>query len=211
MNPLKKPLPTYVLIAVAVMILIGIACNKTSSTRSPTSTNPNNIPADQIVPPSLQGRVVDQSGVPVQGAAVTSGTASTTTDVNGVFTFTAISMSSRFGYVQVKKTGYYTGSRSIITNPGASNFVSIQLTPRNEIADFSGATGGSVAIQTGDSAIFSDSSVVNASTNVLYTGTVHVFATYLDPTDQNLSKYMPGDLRGIGSDGYETALQSYGM
>ena len=52
---------------------------------------------------------------------------------------------------------------------------------------------------------------MNAATNAAYSGTVHVFATYLDPTDPNLYKYMPGDLRGIGSDGNETALQSFGM
>lgn len=211
MNPMKKSLPAYVLIVFAAMILIGVACNKTSSTSNTTKGNPNNIPADQMVTASLTGRVVDDSGVPVQGAAVTSGSASTTTDINGVFTFTAISMSSRFGYVQVSKSGYYTGSRSIITNPGASNFVSIQLTTRVETGTFSAVTGGSIAIAAGDTATFSDSAVVNASTNAVYTGTVHVFATYLDPTDPNLSKYMPGDLRGIGSDAYETALQSYGM
>lgn len=211
MNPLKKPLPAYVLVFTAVMILIGIACNKGISTNKPTTGTPNNIPPDQTVTASIQGRVVDQNGVPVQGAAVNSGTATTTTDINGVFSFSAISMSSRFGYVQVVKSGYFTGSRSIITNPGASNFVTIQLMPRSETATFSGATGGSIAIRAGDTATFSDSSVVNASTNAAYTGTVHVFATYLDPTDPNLYKYMPGDLRGIGSDGYETALQSFGM
>jgi len=211
MNPLKKPLPAYILIITAAMILIAVACNKGISTNNPTTGNPNNIPADQTVTASVQGRVVDQNGVPVQGAAVKSGTATTTTDINGVFSFSAISMSSRFGYVQVVKSGYFTGSRSIITNPGASNFVTIQLTPRTETGSFSGATGGSIVIQTGDSATFSDSSIVNASTNTLYTGTVHVFTTYLDPTDPNLYKYMPGDLRGIGSNGFETALQSFGM
>lgn len=211
MNPLKKPLPTIVLLAFAALVLIALSCNKDASPAGPTNTNPNNIPPDAVVTASLQGRVVDENGTPVQGAAVTSGTANTTTDVNGIFTFTGISMSSRFGYVKVSKSGYYTGSRSIITGPGASNYVTIQLTPRAETGTFSGAMGGSVAIAAGDTAAFSGSSVVNASTNAVYTGTVHVFATYLDPTDPHLAKYMPGDLRGIGTDGNETALQSFGM
>src|ERR1700761_3694338 len=142
MNPLKKPLPAYILIAAAAMILIGIACNKSSSTSNPTNSNPNNIPAEQIVTASIQGRVVDQSGVPIQGAAVTSGVASTTTDVNGVFSFSGISMSSRFGYVQAAMSGYITGSKSIITNGGASNYVNIQLMTQTRTGFFPAATGG---------------------------------------------------------------------
>ena len=65
--------------------------------------------------------------------------------------------------------------------------------------------------QSGDTAVFAASSVVTASTNAAYTGTVYVFATYLDPTSTNLYNYMPGDLRGIGTNGLETALQSFGL
>jgi len=175
------------------------------------TTNPNNIPAEQTVTASLEGRVLDEKGMPVQGAAVSSGSATTTTDVNGVFSFSKISMSSRFGFVKVSKTGYFTGSRSIITNGGASNYVSIQLVPRVLTGSFGAAAGKKVSVKTGDTADFTGSSFVNASTNAAYTGNVGVYATYLDPTDVNLYKYMPGDLRGIGTDGKETALQSFGM
>ncbi len=186
-----------------------MACNKSSTTSNNTSNNI--IPPDVMVTASLQGRVLDQNGLPLQGAAVTSGSASTTTDVNGVFSFTSIPMSSRFGYVQVVENGYYTGSRSIITNPGASNFVSIQLVPMAAGTTFPATSGGSVGMGSGDTATFPANAVVSASTNAAYTGTVHVYANYMDPTDPNLYKYMPGDLRGIGTNGLETALESYGI
>jgi hypothetical protein len=211
MNPLKRPLPTYVLVIVAAMILIGIACNKTSSTSSTTNSNPNNIPAEQIVTASLQGRVLDENGNPVEGAAVTSGIAAATTDVNGVFSFSGISMSSRFGYVQAIKAGYFTGSKSIITNGGAANFVNIQLIPQSRTGFFPALTGGFADIQATDTVTFGDSAVVTASSNSLYTGEVYVYATYLDPTDSLSYNKMPGDLRGVGSNGYETALQSFGL
>jgi len=120
-------------------------------------------------------------------------------------------MSSRFGYVTVKKQGYFTGSRSILTNAGSSNYVSIQLIPRVSKGSFASATGGTIKVQTGDTVTFAGSSVVTAATNGTYTGDVHVYAAYLDPTDANVFKYMPGDLRGIGLDGKETGLQSFGM
>ena len=211
MSPLKKPLPTLVLLAFAALILIGIACNKDAGSNSTTNTNPNNIPAEQIVTASLQGRVVDGNGLPVQGAAVTSGTAGTTTDVDGVFSFTNISMSNRFGYVQAAKSGYFTGSKSIITSGGASNYVSIRLMAENAVNSFPAPTGGVIPVPTGDTLIFGDSTIVTAAGSTLYTGTVSVNAVALNPTDSLLYNSMPGDLRGIGSNGEETGLQSFGI
>jgi hypothetical protein len=206
---LKKSLPALAIVAFVSLLLIAMACNKSSSSTNPTSTT--NIPPDAMVTASLQGRVLDQNGLPLQGASVTSGSASTTTDVNGVFAFASISMSSRFGYVKVAAPGYYTGSRSIITNPASSNFVSIQMVPMVSNITIFATSGGSVGVAPGDSITFPGNAMVTASTNANYTGPVHVFANYMDPTDPNFYKYMPGDLRGIGSNGLETALVSYGI
>ena len=183
------------------------ACDKYAD----TSTYSNDLPADKLVTASLQGRVLDENGSPVQGAAVNSGTASTTTDANGVFSFTDVQLSSRFGFVKVAKDGYFTGSRSILTEAGSSNFVTITLLPRASKGTFSATAGGSVVVTKGDTVAFDGGAVVTASTNAAYTGTVHVFAAYLDPTDKDISSHMPGDLRGIGTDGKETLLQSFGM
>jgi len=191
--------------------MMMLACNKNGTTSDPSNPNPNNFPAEQTVTASLKGRVVDENGVPIAGAAVTSGGVSATTDINGIFSFANISLSSRFGFVKAVKQGYFTGSRSVITNAGASNYVTIELTPRTETGNFAASSGGSITIQGGATASFAASSFVTASTGQAYTGMVHIFSTYLDPTDPNLFKYMPGDLRGIGSDGNETALQSFGM
>lgn len=207
---MKKTLYTLALTSMVVSLLFFFACSKSSSTDK-SGTDPNNIPAEVMVTASIQGRVLDENGVPVQGAAVSSGVATTTTDINGVFTFSKISLSSRFGFVKVVKQGYFTGSRSIITNGGASNYVSIQLIPRISKGSFTASAGGTILVQTGDTAAFPAAGVVNATTNATYTGNVNVYATYLDPTASDLYKYMPGDLRGIGTNGKETALQSFGM
>jgi hypothetical protein len=205
----KKPI--VALAFVAAILLTGIfACQKYSSNSNGGSSQ-KIFPPDVMVSANLQGRVIDQDGIPVAGAIVTSGTASTSTDINGVFTFSDISLSSRFGYVQAAKTGYFTGSRSIATNAGSSNFVSIRLITRTETGSFSATTGGKISPFAGDTVSFAPSGIVTAATNAAYTGTVHVFASYLNPTNNNVFQYMPGDLRGIGSDGNEAALQSFGM
>jgi len=208
--PLKNYFYATLSTLLVASLLIFFACNKSSSSGN-ERVDPNNIPAEQKVTASLQGRVLDEKGLPVPGAIVNSGAGSTTTDVNGVFSFSNISMSSRFGFVKVTKAGYFTGSRSIITNGGASNYVNIQLMPRTVKGAFAASGGGAVAVQTGDSVIFPASGIVNAASSASYTGNVNVYATYLDPTAPDLYKYMPGDLRGIGKNGNETALQSFGM
>lgn len=208
---MKKNLLIPALACCALLALLFSACYKTDVNAGPGVTNHNHIPPDQTVIASLKGRVIDENGVPMAGASVVSGGLTTTTDVNGLFSFSNIQMSSRWGYVKVSKTGYYTGSRSIITNGAASNYVNIQMIPRVETGSFAASVGGAIVVQQGDTAAFSSNAVITAATNTAYTGTVHVFAKYLDPTDVNLYKYMPGDLRGIGTDGNETALQSFGM
>ncbi|HVU57301.1 MAG TPA: carboxypeptidase-like regulatory domain-containing protein [Puia sp.] len=197
---------TLTLIVLAC-ITTFFACNKYAE----TSTSSNDLPEDKIVTASLQGRVLDENGSPVQDAAVTSGTASTTTDENGVFKFTNISMSSRFGYVKVVKQGYFMGSRSILASSSSSNYVAITLIPRTSKGTFSAGSGGSVVIGTNDTVRFDASSVVKAPDNSAYTGTVHIFAYYLDPLAADAAVHMPGDLRGIDSAGKETMLKSFGM
>jgi len=205
----KKPFVSLALIAV-ILSAGFLACQKYSSGSNTNSTT-TIFPSEITVTASVQGRVVDQDGVPVAGATVTSGSASTSTDINGLFTFTDITLSSRFGYIQAAKSGYFTGSRSIATNAGSSNFVSIRLITRTETGNFSAASGGKISPYAGDTVSFAPSSIVTASTNAAYTGTVHVFASYLNPTNDRAAQYMPGDLRGIGTDGKEVALRSFGM
>ena len=190
-------------------VLAFYACSKYKDTQTPGGGN--DLPEEKIVTASVQGRVLDENGDPVQGAAVTSGTASTTTDENGVFSFSDISMSSRFGFVKVVKQGYFTGSRSILTAASSSNFVSITLLPRTSKGTFSASDGGTVVVQAGDTVSFDASSVVTEAANTAYTGTVHVYAYYLDPLATDASAHMPGDLRGIDSSGKETMLRSFGM
>ncbi|MDR3712875.1 MAG: hypothetical protein P4L51_08670 [Puia sp.] len=192
---------------IASLVFLG-SCHKNNSQTN--SANPP-APADETVMAGLQGRVLDENGVPVQGAAVTSGTATTTTDVNGVFSFTNIQMSSRFGFVKVVKSGYFTGSRTILTHANAGNFVEINLLPRVSKGSFASASGGTITIQGSSTVAFTASSVVTASSGSSYTGNVNVYATYLDPTDSTLPLHMPGDLRGINTANQETGLQSFGM
>jgi hypothetical protein len=208
---LKKTLmrKQLLLLTFSVFFVSIFSCNKYKDDTPPPSAGV--LPEEKTVTASVQGRVLDENGAPVSGATVTSGTASVTTDENGVFNFSKISLSSRFGFVKVVKDGYFTGSRSITTVAGSENFVSIGLIPRAFKGSFNVLAGGAVGVQTGDTVSFEASSIVDAATNAAYVGNVHVYASYLDPLAADVPQRMPGDLRGIGGDGKETLLQSFGM
>lgn len=199
---------TLTLIVLACALAI-ISCNKYAADTSASISH--DLPEDKTVTASVQGIVLDENGTPVQGATVTSGMGAATTDGSGTFVFNDIQMSSRFGYVKVSKAGYFSGSRSIIIGDGGSAYVSIKLIPRVSKGTFAASSGGIITVAQGDSVTFDATSVVDAATNTVYAGIVHVFAAYIDPTDSVLFQHMPGDLRGIGMDGKETLLQTYGM
>jgi hypothetical protein len=111
----------------------------------------------------------------------------------------------------VTKEGFFTGSRTIVTNEHAVNYVRIELIPRTSAGDFSAAAGGTISLSAGHSVVFESNSVVVAAGNAPYSGNVHVFSAYLDPTNESTGNRMPGDLRGISAAGKETGLQSFGM
>jgi hypothetical protein len=201
----NKYLSLAAILLMASVFLI-ISCHKDPGNPGPVD------PPDQLVTASLEGLVLDGNGMPVANASVTSGSGnSTATDMNGRFRFSNIKMSGRWGFVKVVKTGFFTGSRSIITNANASNFIEIELLSKTPVGDFSGASGGKIDLPSGSSVSFAGSAVVNAAGNSPYTGNVHVYASYLDPTREGANRQMPGDLRGISAAGRETGLQSYGM
>jgi hypothetical protein len=104
--------------------------------------------------------------------------------------------------------GYFTGSRSFVTNTGRVNHVRIQLIPKTSV---DASAGGPVSLSSGISISSPPGSVVNANTNAVYTGTVKVAAAWIDPTSTSLIDQMPGDLRGITTGGGEAGLQTFGL
>ena len=123
---LHKRLPALLL--AAFITLAYISCQKELSGDGTILITPVDDKAQTTA--SVQGYVTNESGQPVNGALVTSGTANTTTDAKGYFRFSNIQLSKNNGYVKVTMPGYFTGSRSFITNAGRVNHVRIQLIPK---------------------------------------------------------------------------------
>ena len=163
-----------------------------------------------MVSASVRGTVVDENNRPVQGATVSSGTNTTTTDRYGSFRFNNINLSKANGYVKVTKTGYFTGSRTFISTAGRTHNVRIKLLPKTNAGNFAGTAGGTINITGGGKLVIPATAVTDAGGSA-YSGTVNVAMTWIDPTSNDLPNIIPGDLRGVTTTNEERGLQTFGM
>lgn len=160
---------------------------------------------------SVSGFVTDENDAPVMGASVTAGTGSASTDKYGYFEIKNAQVVQTAAVVTVNKPGYFKGIKTYIAQTDKSAFFRIKLIPKTIAGTVPAATGGNVTLANGLSIVFPANAVVNASTNTAYTGTINVAAHWISPTATDLNQEMPGDLRGISTDGSLKTLTTYGM
>lgn len=194
MQKLKLPL----LLALAFSVVLA-ACLKD------TLINPV-----EMATVSFAGKVIDENGQPLSGALVRAGGEAVTTDNNGIFRLKQAQLEARDAKLFVSKIGYFDFSRAYFVNNGSSQNLTVQLIKKEQIAAINAAVGGLVEVPGGVKLVFPANAVMEPGGQP-YSGTVRIYAHYLDPGDPNLNQYMPGDLRGIDAQGQERALVTYGM
>ena len=169
------------------------ACNKENLTSG-----------GKIVDVAFAGRIMDETGAAIAGAQVNVGGKMVLTDDNGVFRTEQVQLPDNDAILKVSKTGYFDFSRAYFVEDEALQTVTIQLLRRIQVGSFNNASGGTVNIPGGVSLKF-PANTADAS------GTIRVYARYLNPTDEELGLFMPGDLRAIDAGGEEQTLGTFGM
>ena len=160
---------------------------------------------------SVTGFVTDENDQAVNLATVQVGTTTITTDKYGYFEATNVDVVREAAVVTVSKTGYFKGIKTYMAQEGKSTFFRIKLIRKINVGTVNAAAGGAVTVSNGLSITLPANAVVNATTNAPYTGIVNVAAYWLNPTAFDLSGIMPGDLRGINTNGNMQLLTTYGM
>lgn len=165
-----------------------------------------------LVDSSIKGRIMDTNGLPVADAIVTIPGEQTTSDVDGFFFMTNKKMNQNGAIVKAEKNGYFVGIKMLNAKKGTTSTVDFRLISLNQ--SFSGkvsnSIGGEVTNAGGVKLTFEPNEVTFEDGSP-YNGDVNVHSYYIDPTSENLSTEMPGDLRGITSEGVENQLQTVGM
>jgi hypothetical protein len=196
----------------SIIILLQLGCKKNDDMNTDTPQPESPAIADDAVKvtATVTGTVIDENNKPVAGVNVTSGLYTTSTDAMGNFIFKDISISKANGNVTVVKAGYFKGIRSFATDPDKNNYVKIQLMKKVLTSTLTAAAGGTVTTSDGATINFPANAFVTSG-GAAFTGTVSIYAKWIDPTAANLPLVIPGDLRGIDSTNREFVLKSYGM
>jgi hypothetical protein len=160
---------------------------------------------------SVSGFVTDENDSAVKGASVQFGTTNITTDKYGYFEAKNVQVVKEAAVVTVSKPGYFKGIKTYIAKEGKAAFFRIKLIPKTLAGTISATSGGTVTLVNGLSIKLPAGGIVNAATNTAYTGTVNIAAYWINPTAADLNKIMPGDLRGINTEGSLKLLQTFGM
>lgn len=208
---MKKTLAANSVVHLILVILLNAAffagCKKSNNTDVYAA------PPDLTtkITSSVSGFVTDENDAAVKNATVQFGSAILYTDKYGYFEAKNIEVVKDAATVTITKPGYFKGIKTYMAATGKSAFFRIKLIPKTITGTVSANTGGAVSLSNGLSVNLPANAVVNAATNAAYTGTINVSSYWINPTATDLPGIMPGDLRGVNTDGNVQLLTTYGM
>jgi hypothetical protein len=154
------------------------------------------------------GQVVDSDNNPIQNAQIKIGASTAQTDENGIFIIDGASVHQKFAYITAKKAGYFDGSRAMVPTAGKNN-VKIMLIANNPLQTVQSGVDSEVALASGTKVAF-DGEFEDEDGNS-YSGAVSVAMFHLLPSDENISKLMPGMLYAQTETNQEAILETFGM
>ena len=189
-----------------IITLMLASCQKDSNTLVNTEVE---FESQSFEETNFNGLVVDGNGAAIEGATVMIGNIVDHTDHNGFFTFRTTAL-QKGAALRVTKDGYFSGLGNLSLNTGQDNFLKIAMQARDLVATINSTDGG--AVEFGEHKVTLASNSFTLVSGDLYNGEVEVYMTYIDPTADNFSEIMPGDLL-VGNDlnpGAEV-LRSFGM
>jgi hypothetical protein len=195
-----------VMLTICALSMVFYACKKAD--KDFTKTNQFTNTAEVMA--SIAGQVVDDAGVPVNGATVTTGTHTFVTGSDGVFFFRSISTKENATLVKVAKAGYFHGFRTMSITKNHDHNTRIRIMKMDNTKTFSAIADATITAGAASVSIPKNSVVVEAS-GVAYTGSVVINTKLIKALDANIAELTPGALRGIASSGEENALATYGM
>jgi len=158
---------------------------------------------------SVDGYITDENENFVEGALVSIGAYQTETNEFGLFEFSDILISRDEAYVQVEKSGYFSGSRTFSTRINEQPIIKIQLIAKSYIEILHTDQGGSVEFD--NTIVDFPSGEYRLDDGSPYQGEILVYGLYLDPTENDSYLKMPGGMNGLNLDGELRSLESYGI
>ncbi|MHA7842665.1 MAG: carboxypeptidase-like regulatory domain-containing protein [Winogradskyella sp.] len=207
-----KNFPNLILMLLLSLIMVT-SCQKDDSpsgNNDPQENIPDNFSEyfGNEISRDFLGTVIDKNHNPIEGATITIGSETATTDSNGVFMINGATVKQRFGYIKAEKAGYIHASRSVVPSNG-TNKVTIMMLEATVVGSVTSGSSGTVTDNDGSSVSFDGNFIKEDGT--AYSGSVDVIMHHLDPADVDMPLQMPGMLYAENENGAERMLQTLGM
>lgn len=199
---------TYSVVAF-LFALLFFACQKEVGYYG-APDNPASLSYPDPITAIVQGNILDETGQPATGVAIQVGSKTATTDTKGYFRITDAALDKKASLVTATKPGYFKAYRTFSATSG-SNQVVIKLIKKALAGSVSATSGGEVALSNGSKIAFPANGIVTAAGSNAYSGTVNVYATYINPASSDINQTIPGSFLANNKDGKRVLLSSYGM
>lgn len=196
-------------ILLIIFSFIGFHCQKEISyinTSGPGNSNNNPAPLEA----TLQGNIVDENDQPAADVTIQVGNNTVITNADGYFRIVNASLDKNAALVTAEKAGYFKALRSFNATSGA-NHVMIKLVKKNVAGNIDATTGGTVTLSNGSKIGLPANGIVTAIGGNPYSGNVKIYASYIDPTADDIAKIVPGSFMADDKDNKRVTLASYGM
>jgi hypothetical protein len=186
-----------------VLSILGFNCQKELSFQGDPGNSGNKIKA------TIQGNILDENGQPADGVSIQIGTATVITNAKGYFRITNVSVEENAALVKAEKPGYFKAYRVFTATKGVNQVV-IKLIKKVSAGNFMAGSGGDVTLSNGTKISLPANGVMTAS-GAAYSGSVNIYASYIDPTRTDIIDLLPGSFLARDKDDKEVILTSYGM
>lgn len=188
------------------IFLLFFACRKDSLNTTTTSTGTE---PQVLIETGVMGTVKNITDQPVEGATVYFDNQQVLTDQNGYFRLKGRG-DSKQATVRVEKAGYFTSYAGFIPEKGVDARLEIVLQEKELAGSLASSGGGTITFGNGNKVEFAANAFTDAAGQP-YTGSVLVYAIYLDPSQSSTPLQIPGSFAGISADGQRQFLESFGM
>ena len=157
---------------------------------------------------TIQGNILDENGQPASGVVIRVGNKATSTNAKGYFRIANAALDQKASVITAEKNGYFKAYRTFAATSGVNQVV-IKLIPKNFVGSVS-SSGGEVTLSNGTKISLPANGVKMASGGS-YSGTINVYAAYIDPTKTDIAYAIPGSLMADDKNNNRVVLTSYGM
>lgn len=189
--------------------VLSFNCQKEFSTTGFGTGNPDNsLPAP--VTATLQGNILDETGQPAGLVQITVGSKTVTTNASGYFRIINAALDKNASLVVAEKPGYFKAFRTFNATSGVNQVV-IKLIKKTWAGSVNAANGGDVVLSNGAKISLPANGVVTESDGLNYTGSINVYAAYIDPNSSDINETIPGSFMANDKNNKRVTLVSFGM